>query len=30
MLAGVVMLGALVRRSDVANVNPDQAMGPVA
>jgi EmrB/QacA subfamily drug resistance transporter len=30
MLAGVVLLGALVRRRDVANVNPEAAMGPVA
>jgi hypothetical protein len=29
MLAGVVLLPALVRKSDVANVNPDQSMGPV-
>jgi EmrB/QacA subfamily drug resistance transporter len=30
MLAGVVMLGLIVRRSDVANVSPDQPVGPVA
>jgi EmrB/QacA subfamily drug resistance transporter len=29
MLVGVVLLGVLVRRSDVANVSPDQPMGPV-
>ena len=30
MLAGVVLLGVLVRRSDVANVNREQPTGPVA
>jgi EmrB/QacA subfamily drug resistance transporter len=30
MLVGVVLLAALVRKSDVANVSPDQSMGPVA
>jgi EmrB/QacA subfamily drug resistance transporter len=30
MLVGVVLLGALVRRADVANVSPDQPVGPVA
>jgi predicted MFS family arabinose efflux permease len=30
MLVGVVLLGSLVRRSDVANVSPDLAAGPVA
>jgi EmrB/QacA subfamily drug resistance transporter len=30
MLVGVVLLAALVRRSDVANVSPDQPVGPVA
>ena len=30
VLVGVVLLGALVRRADVANVSPDQPMGPVA
>jgi EmrB/QacA subfamily drug resistance transporter len=29
MLVGVVLLAALVRKSDVANVSPDQSMGPV-
>jgi EmrB/QacA subfamily drug resistance transporter len=29
MLMGVVLLAALVRRSDVANVNPEQPVGPV-
>jgi EmrB/QacA subfamily drug resistance transporter len=29
MLVGVVLLASLVRRSDVANVSPDQGMGPV-
>ena len=28
MLAGVVMLAALVRKGDVANVNPEQPMVP--
>ena len=30
MLVGVVLLGVLVRRSDVATVSPDPAVGPVA
>jgi EmrB/QacA subfamily drug resistance transporter len=30
MLVGVVLLAALVRKSDVANVSPDQGPGPVA
>jgi hypothetical protein len=29
LLVGVVLLAVLVRRSDVANVSPDQAVGPV-
>jgi hypothetical protein len=30
MLVGVVLLAALIRRSDVANMSPDPAVGPVA